>query len=159
MIVQSSQTWNNTHTSWNTTGITYAGGYENIAFDRIMDNLNQVLRTEFNIPVRYDKHYGNQSFLITLIEDSLSETFTIGQVREYVFNIEYKVLSSGRYHKNNIQQISNTVERVKRLIFNNTNKLNSWHHGRIETTSIDRVNNAMLSTLQFNCLYDEVSSN
>ncbi len=81
MIVQSSQTWNNTHTSWNTTGITYTGGYENIAFDRIMDNLNQVLRTEFNIPVRYDKHYGNQSFLITLVEDSLSETFTIGQVR------------------------------------------------------------------------------
>lgn len=159
MIVQSSQTWDETFTTWETTGITYTGGYENIIFDRIIDDLNQLLRNEFNIPVRYDNHIGNQSFLVSLLEDSLSESFTIGQVREYAFNIEYNLINSDKYHKTQIKQVSNTVERVKRLIFNNTNKSNSWHFGRIESSNIANVDNALQSSIQFNCLYDEVSSN
>ena len=63
--------------------------YENVVFDRIIESLNTLLADEFSIPVRYDEHKGNQSFLITPGEDELIEQTVGMQVRSYNINISY----------------------------------------------------------------------
>lgn len=66
--------------------------YENVVFDRVIESLNTLLADEFSIPIRYDEHKGNQSFLITPGEDELIEHHSTGQSRTYSISIQYQAL-------------------------------------------------------------------
>ena len=135
--------------------------YENVVFDRIVESLNTLLADEFSIPVRYDEHKGNQSFLITPGEDELIEQASGMQVRSYNINISYEIKSGGEYTKNNIKQVSETAERVKRLIQNNTayspSDVYKWHDGRIETITYARGDGVLSAALDFACTVTEVN--
>jgi len=135
--------------------------YENVVFDRIVESLNTLLADEFSIPVRYDEHKGNQSFLITPGEDELIEHNSDGQTRTYSIAISYEVVSGGEYTKNNIKQVSETAERVKRLIQNNTayspSDVYKWHDGRIETITYARGDGVLSAALDFACTVTEVN--
>jgi hypothetical protein len=95
--------------------------YENVIYDRVIESLSSIIADEFSIPIHYDAHEGNQSFLITPVSDELNELLTTAQVREYTVNIAYQVDLSGNYTKLTIKQVSEIAERVKRLIYNNKN--------------------------------------
>jgi len=69
----------------------------------------------------YDKHEGNQSFLIQPVSDELVEILASGQTRDYTINISYRVKFSGNYTKTSVKQVSNIAERLKRLLYNNRN--------------------------------------
>tara|TARA_Y100000593_G_scaffold94992_1_gene197916 strand:+ start:895 stop:1227 length:333 start_codon:yes stop_codon:yes gene_type:complete len=69
----------------------------------------------------YDKHEGNQSFLIQPVSDELVEILASGQTRDYTINISYRVEFSGNYTKTSVKQVSNIAERLKRLLYNNRN--------------------------------------
>ena len=135
--------------------------YENVVFDRIVESLNILLANEFSIPIRYDEHKGNQSFLITPGEDELIEYNSDGQTRTYSIAISYEVVSGGEYTKNNIKQVSETAERVKRLIQNNTayspSDVYKWHDGRIETITYARGDGVLSAALDFACTVTEVN--
>jgi len=135
--------------------------YENVVFDRIIESLYTILGNEFSIPVRYDEHKGNQSFLITPGEDELIEYNSDGQTRTYSIAISYEVVSGGEYTKNNIKQVSETAERVKRLIQNNTayspSDVYKWHDGRIETITYARGDGVLSAALDFACTVTEVN--
>jgi hypothetical protein len=134
--------------------------YENVVFDRIVESLNTLLADEFSIPVRYDEHKGNQSFLITPGEDELIELISKGQSRTYSILISYELTSGGEYTKNNVKQVSEIAERVKRLIMNNTaytpSDVYKWHDGRIETITYSREDGILKANLEFNCTVTEV---
>ena len=135
--------------------------YENVVFDRIIESLNTLLADEFSISIRYDEHKGNQSFLITPSEDELIEYNSDGQTRTYSIAISYEVVSGGEYTKNNIKQVSETAERVKRLIQNNTayspSDVYKWHDGRIETITYARGDGVLSAALDFACTVTEVN--
>ena len=134
--------------------------YENVVFDRIIESLNTLLADEFSIPVRYDEHKGNHSFLITPGEDELIELISGGQSRTYSILISYELTSGGEYTKNNVKQVSEIAERVKRLIMNNTaytpSDVYKWHDGRIETITYSREDGILKANLEFNCTVTEV---
>ena len=134
--------------------------YENVVFDRIVESLNTLLADEFSIPVRYDEHKGNQSFLITPGEDELIDLISGGQSRTYSILISYELISGGEYTKNNVKQVSEIAERVKRLIHNNTaytpSDVYKWHDGRIETITYSREDGILKANLEFNCTVTEV---
>jgi len=134
--------------------------YENVVFDRIIESLNTLLADEFSIPIRYDEHKGNQSFLITPGEDELIELISGGQSRTYSILISYEITSGGEYTKNNVKQVSEIAERVKRLIHNNTaytpSDVYKWHDGRIETITYSREDGILKANLEFNCTVTEV---
>jgi len=134
--------------------------YENVVFDRIVESLNTLLADEFSIPIRYDEHKGNQSFLITPGEDELIELISGGQSRTYSILISYEITSGGEYTKNNVKQVSEIAERVKRLIHNNTaytpSDVYKWHDGRIETITYSREDGILKANLEFNCTVTEV---
>jgi hypothetical protein len=135
--------------------------YENVVYDRVIESLYALLGNEFGIPIRFDEHKGNQSFLITLGEDELVNYNSDGQTRIYSIAISYEVVSGGEYNKNHIKQVSKTAERVKRLIQNNTayspSDVYKWHDGRIEGITYSRVDDALHAALNFTCTVTEVN--
>ncbi len=135
--------------------------YENVVFDRVIESLNTLLADEFSIPIRYDEHKGNQSFLITPGEDELIEHHSTGQSRTYSVAIQYQLVSGGEYTKNNVKQVSEITERVKRLIHNNTayspSSTYKWHDGRIETITYSRGDGILSADMEFTCTVTEVN--
>jgi len=111
--------------------------FTNIIYDKIIENLATIINDEFAISVHYDEHRSNQSFLLIPESDTLLEHLSSGISREYSITIEYQVKSGGSYNKNSFKQVSNIMERLKRLVFNNINYSSgvSWFDGRI--TDID----------------------
>ena len=137
--------------------------YENVVFDRIIESLYTILGNEFSIPIRYDEHKGNQSFLITPGEDELIEQASGMQVRSYNINISYEVKSGGEYTKNNMKQVSEITERLKRLLFNNViynvSGTNKFFNGIVESVLYgrDTEDQSILNSLTvFNCQTREV---
>ena len=95
--------------------------YENVIYDRVIDSLHSIIANEFNIPIHFDEHQGNQSFLITPVSDELEDSLTSGQTRNCEVEISYQLASSGNYTKNSVKQVSEIAERLKRLLYNNRN--------------------------------------
>jgi len=153
--------WEDVHNAWESESFLWSptNAYENIVFDRILGKLHALLTNEFFIPVYFDQHRGNQSFLIQLLEDNIGQTFHLGQDREYIILIEHKLLSGGMFSRKKIKQISETYERVKRLLHNNVNYNEGWHYGRVESISTSRDDESLISAIQFNCVSTEMSPN
>ena len=95
--------------------------YENVIYDRVINNLHSIMADEFSMPIYFDAHEGNQSFLITPVSDELEESLTSGQIRNCEVEISYQLTSSGNYTKNSVKQVSEIAERLKRLLYNNRN--------------------------------------
>ncbi len=139
--------------------------YENVIFDRIIDNLHSLVADEFSIPIVFDESQerGNQSYLITPTSDSLIELLANGQARDYEIQINYELKLSGNYTKNSYKQLSEISERMKRLIHNNTSYSSSgtyiWHDARISTIEFSRSSDDFSVSnvnMQFNCTSTEV---
>ena len=156
-----SKVWENINTVWNVQDSKWGAddAFENVIFFRVLEKLHKLLANEFYVPIYFDEHRGNQSFLIKPLEDNLEQIFNSGQEREYMVMIEHKLLSGGSFNRNHIKQAAETYERVKKLIFNNISHENNWYNGRIESIITTRDEEALLSEMQFNCTSREVSPN
>ena len=136
--------------------------YTNVIQDSVINPLNSLIADEFSIPVRYDNHTGNQSFLLTPEADSIVAHTSVTQVREYEVNISYELKTAGNYTKNTVKQISNVIERLKRLIQNNSAHTSSgtyyWHDGNITNIEYERDEDdqtLLRSSATFNCTVQE----
>jgi len=114
--------------------------YENVIYDRVIESLSSIIANEFSIPINYDAHEGNQSFLITPVSDDLNELLTTAQVRDYTVNVSYQVDLSGNYTKLTLKQVSEIAERVKRLIYNNRN---------YTVSGVRQFNNAVVDSIEY----------
>ena len=114
--------------------------YENVIYDRVIESLSSIIANEFSIPINYDAHEGNQSFLITPVSDDLNELLTTAQVRDYTVNVSYQVDLSGNYTKLTLKQVSEIAERVKRLIYNNRN---------YTASGVRQFNNAVVESIEY----------
>ena len=116
--------------------------YENVIFDRVIESLSSIIADEFSIPILYDAHEGNQSFLITPVSDDLEELLTSGQTRNVEVSISYQLQRSGNYTKNSVSQVSNVAERLKRLLYNNkvyeVSGTTKYFNGSVENITYER---------------------
>ena len=51
--------------------------FNNVIYDRVIDNLHSIIANEFGIQIFYDEHKGNQSFLIEPVSDDLNEQIAL----------------------------------------------------------------------------------
>lgn len=135
--------------------------FENIIYDKIVDALHKLLADEFNVPIYLDEHKGNQSFLIKPVSDELIGHLNSGIERQYNIEIDYQLKIGGKYSKNTFKQISNIMERLKRLIFNNISYSNGdvWFDAGIE--NIEYINDdddltILKAIASFNCTNIEI---
>ena len=137
--------------------------YENVVYDRVISSLHTLIADEFSIPILFDEHEGNQSFLITPVSDSLMDFAANSQTRAYAVEISYQVQSSGDYTKNVVKQITEMTERLKRLLYNNSAYSPSdsykWHDGRVQSIEYSRNeddNSIINSVTGFECTIGEI---
>jgi hypothetical protein len=127
-----------------------------------MESLVTLINDEFAIPVHYDEHRGNQSFLLIPESDTLVTYMSSGAQREYNILVNYQLKFGGQYTKNNIKQVSNVMERLKRLVFNNVSYSNGekWFDANISSIEyeIDEDDPTLLRGIgTFNCQNIEVT--
>ncbi len=84
-----------------------------------MDSIEKLLEDEFNIPVLHE-HKGNESITVNLVEDSLVINLGDAQQRNYDFSIVYTMSKAGEFETVK-DHLTNRAERIKRLLFNNSN--------------------------------------
>ena len=130
--------------------------FTNTIYDDIMDSLATIINDEFSVPVYYDEHKPPQSFLLIPISDELITHLSSGMEREYSIQINYQLKFGGQYTKNNLKQVSNTMERLKRLIFNNISYSNGdkWFDASLSSIEYetDEDDSTLLRGLgTFNC--------
>ena len=129
--------------------------YENVIFDRVISSVHSLVADEFNIPIYFDKHSDNQSFLITPSNDEQLDTLANGQLRTNTINISYELDFSGNYTKNNMKQITEITERLKRLLFNNktysVSGTNKYRNGLVESIIYEREDDKSRSIITFSC--------
>lgn len=135
--------------------------FTNTIHSKIIDSLSAIINGEFNIPIYYDEHKGNQSWLLTPESDELVTHLSSGIERAYSVNIQYEMKSGGNYHKNDFKQISNIMERLKRLIFNNMSKDSgdTWFDAGISSIEYERDEedkSILRSIATFNCSNIEI---
>ena len=135
--------------------------YENIAYLRVLESLQNIIRNEFKIPV-IDEHQGNQSFVIDFQEDTLIEYFASGQTRSYDIDIVYTLMRGGGF-KSVKTQLTTMAERTKRLISNNSHYQPSgvykYHDGRIESVAYEQDEENLdlwRANMAFNCTVTDV---
>ena len=116
--------------------------FNNVIYDRVIDNIHSIIANEFGIQIFYDDHKGNQSFLIQPISDALNEEINTGMVRDYTILISYQVDYAGNYTKESFRQVSLVAERLKRLMYNNRNFSESgvrqFYNAVIDSTVYER---------------------
>jgi hypothetical protein len=114
--------------------------FTNIIFDKIMETLTTLINDEFNIAVYLDEHKPPQSFVLTPESDELVINLSTGVQRAYQIEISYQLKFGGQYTKNNIKQVSNVMERLKRLIHNNSSYSTgaTWFEASLESIEYER---------------------
>ena len=102
----------------------------------ILDPLQALLQAEFTLSVNYDTEYvqrGTNWFNLKPISDNVLEELASSHTREYQVLIQYYRLVLGQYRKDtHIDTVSNVIERLKRLVRNNTSHQTFFFNGRIE---------------------------
>ena len=129
--------------------------FENVIFDRVIDNLNSIIANEFGIQIFYDEHQGNQSFILQPATDEVLDTLSHGQIREVTVNIQYELDLSNNITKNSFKQVMSITERLKRLLFNNNtfsvSGENQFRNGSVGSVEYEQEGDKIRSITTFTC--------
>jgi hypothetical protein len=129
--------------------------FENVIFDRVIDNLNSIIANEFGIQIFYDEHQSNQSFLLQPVSDEVIDTLSHGQIREVTVNIQYELDLSNNITKNSFKQVMSITERLKRLLFNNNtfsvSGENQFRNGSVGSVEYEQEDDKIRSITTFTC--------
>jgi hypothetical protein len=101
----------------------------------ILSPLEALIKAEFTIPVCYDVDYvqrGTNWFNLRPLSDEVVEDLASGHIRNYEVNIQYYRVVSGQHRRDtHIDSVSAIMERVKRLIRNNTSHETFFFNGQL----------------------------
>ena len=141
--------------------------FENIYKDRVIDNIQKLLKENLSsIPVLYDQHRGQESFLIVPESDSFVDYASNVHIREFSTSINYQLRKGGEYTKDNqLNRLTMVAEIVKRILFDNRNlesdNVSQWYSGQVLSVEYTRdeddetISNAIIT---FQCNINEVVS-
>ena len=141
--------------------------FENIYKNRVIDNIQKLLKENLSsIPVFYDQHRGQESFLIVPESDSFVDYASNVHIREFSTSINYQLRKGGEYTKDNqLNRLTMVAEIVKRILFDNRNlesdNVSQWYSGQVLSVEYTRdeddetISNVIIT---FQCNTNEVIS-
>ena len=141
--------------------------FENIYKNRVIDNIQKLLKENLSsVPVLYDQHRGQESFLIIPESDSFVDYASNVHIREFSTVINYQLRRGGEYTKDNqLNRLTMIAEIVKRILFDNRNlesdNVSQWYSGQVSSVEYTRdeddetISNAIIT---FQCNINEVVS-
>ncbi|MBC8556083.1 MAG: hypothetical protein H8D23_41240 [Candidatus Brocadiales bacterium] len=109
--------------------------YTNIVKTKVLDPLKDLLLDEFpqvNVSYEQDVEGGFPSLLVIRpTAEKLIRYTSAGQERNYSISVSYFERFGGNRPKNRLEKITETAERLKRLMYNNMNYSGYWLNGRV----------------------------
>ena len=109
--------------------------YVNNIHDYIVEPLEDLLEAEFTEDIGFGEHIGIE---IIPNGDELVELRGCGQIRDYSVSIIYSYNAGVEYQRDEqYQHLSNIGERIKRLIWNNTDGSN-WFDGKVDSIEYEQ---------------------
>ena len=128
----------------------------------ILDSVEKLLEDEFNIPVQHE-HSGNESIVINPAEDTLISYTSDSQIRNYDIDIIYTMSKAGGFEHIK-DHLTNRSERIKRLLFNNTDYQPSgtykFHDGKVDSIAYSQSEDdpeLWMANLTFSCTVHDLT--
>ena len=110
--------------------------FENIYKERVLDNIQKLIKQTIpGVPLYYDEHKGQESFLLRAVSDSFVDYAANAHIRTYVTEISFQVHAGSQFNRANIQRLTDKAELVKRIFFDNRDlellNINQWFNGKV----------------------------
>ena len=141
--------------------------FENIYKDRVIDNLQKIIKTSVPaIPLLYDEHRGQESILIVPGVDTFVDFNSNAHIRQYSTIISYQLQRGTVFNKqSHIDRLTSIAEILKRLLYDNNNyevsNINQWYGGNVSSVEYERDEDnpeIARAILTFECNVNEVIS-
>ena len=118
--------------------------FENIYKNRVIDNIQKLIKQTIpSVPLYYDEHKGQESFLIRPISDTFIDYASNAHIRQYVTEISFEIHSGSEFTRNHdVQRLTDKAELVKRIFFDNRDlellNVNQWFNAKVTDIVYER---------------------
>jgi len=118
--------------------------FENIYKERVLDNIQKLIKQSIpSIPLYYDEHKGQESFLIRPVSDVFIDYASNAHIRSYTTQISFQIHTGSDFTKDrDIKRLTDIAELVKRIFFDNRDlealEVTQWYNARIIEITYER---------------------
>jgi len=118
--------------------------FENVYKNRVLDNIQKLIKQTIpSVPLYYDEHRGQESFLLRPLSDTFIDYASNAHVRRYETLISFQIISGSDYTRDkDIQRLTDVAELVKRIFFNNKGlealNLTEWYNAKVTDIIYER---------------------
>jgi hypothetical protein len=106
----------------------------------VLDNIQKLIKQTIpSIPLYYDRHRGQESFLLRPVSDNFIEYASNAHVRIYTVDISFEIESGSDYTRDkDILRMTDIAELVKRIFFDNRNLIDAWYNASVSSVVYER---------------------
>ena len=106
----------------------------------VLDNIQKLIKQTIpSIPLYYDRHRGQESFLLRPVSDNFIEYASNAHVRIYTVEVSFEIESGSDYTRDkDILRMTDIAELVKRIFFDNRNLIDAWYNASVASVVYER---------------------
>ena len=106
----------------------------------VLDNIQKLIKQTIpSIPLYYDRHRGQESFLLRPVSDNFIEYASNAHVRIYTVEVSFEIESGSDFTRNkDILRMTDIAELVKRIFFDNRNLIDAWYNASVASVVYER---------------------
>jgi hypothetical protein len=114
--------------------------FTNIYKEKVLDNVQKLIKQTIpGIPLYYDEHRGQESFLLRPISDTFIDYASNAHIRTYITEI----ISGSDYTRDkDIIRMTDIAELLKRIFFDNRdlelNNITEWYNAKVTDVIYER---------------------
>jgi len=118
--------------------------FTNIYKEKVLDNIQKLIKQTIpSIPLYYDEHRGQESFLVRPISDTFIDYASNAHIRQYITEISFEIHSGSEFTRNHdVQRLTDKAELVKRIFFDNRDlellNVNQWFNAKVTDIVYER---------------------
>lgn len=106
----------------------------------VLDNIQKLIKQTIpSIPLYYDRHRGQESFLLRPVSDNFIEYASNAHVRIYTVEISFEIESGSDFTRDkDILRMTDIAELVKRIFYDNRNLIDAWYNASVAGVVYER---------------------
>ena len=106
----------------------------------VLDNIQKLIKQTIpSIPLYYDRHRGQESFLLRPVSDNFIEYASNAHVRIYTVEVSFEIESGSDFTRDkDILRMTDIAELVKRIFFDNRNLIDAWYNASVSSVVYER---------------------
>lgn len=118
------------------TRVTFTNNFKTTVLDNVQKLIKQTIP---GIPLFYDKHKGQESFLLRPVSDDFIEYGSNAHIRLYTIELSFEIESGTDFTRDkDILRLTDVAELVKRIFFDNRNLIDAWYNASVTNVVYQR---------------------